>query len=157
MTLTGTVHLHFFHKPVCTSAFKLLYGLSNNKYNHALQLSSTPLNQIMHGNVGNLNALQQPSKSQIHYWFTTFLWENGDFDPATGFTHVPAYCSQELLYEMFCIDQNQTYFHIPSIRTFWDHIKSHFPHVKFLKQTRLGRCAFCMDVNHKKHQVLVIN
>lgn len=130
-----------------------MYGFSNNKYQHALILSKQPFLTYLHGNVGNLNAQQPALLSLIHYWFQEFIQNNGERDPVSHNIHIPSYISKELLYELFKTDQSTLHI-LPSLHHFLEYIKSHFPHVIFLKQTRLGRCTFCMDINHKKHQVI---
>ena len=46
------IHLRFEHISVCTTAFKMLYGLSNNKYSSALLDSKHPMTVLSHGNTG---------------------------------------------------------------------------------------------------------
>ena len=123
----GHVSLRFQHKQVCTTAFKLLYGLSNNKYKHALELCNNPLTQIIHGNIGNLNALQHPQHALMHYWILDFLQNNGDYDPASGAVHVPSYVTQESLYDLFRCDNTPSTVPLPSDTTFFEYIHAHFP------------------------------
>jgi hypothetical protein len=147
------IHLRFHGTKVCTTAFKLLYGFSNNKYTHALQLTETPYAPIYHGNTANLNAAQHTAHVNTHFWFYNFILANGDYDPSTGHIHIPEYVSHELLYELFIEDHVNENAQLPKERSFQEYIHTHFPHVKFLRHTRLGRCTFCLDIVHKKHNV----
>ena len=50
---------------LCQTAFKLLYGISNNKYYWALQASNTPEVLQVHKNVNNQNAVKQTAHKHM--------------------------------------------------------------------------------------------
>ena len=115
-----------------------MYGLSNNKYNHALQFSLQPNTSLTHGNIGNLHAFNAPAASIIHFWFTTFFYENGYYDPISSNIHIPVYITKELLYEMFQAKHQHLPHVLSCLKTFSIYLKVHFLNVKFLKHTQLG-------------------
>ena len=149
----GHSQLRFRGSPLCHRGFKLVYGFSNNKLTHAMQLAEHPYMPYIHGNVGNMNASDDQAHALTHYWFMNFILANGDRDPTSSNVHIPDYMSKELLYTLFVEEQGNEGVFLPKERSFQEYIRTHFPHVKFLKHTRLGRCTFCMDIAHKKHQV----
>jgi len=150
---SGHSQLRFRGALICHRGYKLVYGFSNNKFSHALRLAEHPYMPYIHGNVANLNASNDQAHMLTHYWFMNFIQTNGDRDPASNNIHIPDYVSKELLYTLFIEEQKEEGLLVPKERSFQEYIRTHFPNVKFLKHTRLGRCTFCMDIAHKKHQV----
>jgi hypothetical protein len=150
------VHLRFAGHPVCHTAFKHLYGLSNNKFSQALKDAQTPRTMITHGNICNHNAEKPGKKSLMHAWVDEFLNSSGDTDPISGHVHIPSYLTKDSLYEMFMEDCNlegTPSSTIPSYASFFRYFDLHFSHVRFLKHTRLGRCTFCMEYQERRRKI----
>jgi hypothetical protein len=138
------VNLHLFNHSVCASTFKLFHGISNNKYAHALELSHKPYTVLSHSNLDKINTLVLEYAYVIYAWIDKFLYNNDDTDPILGDIHLPMYIHQNELYNFFCTETNDSTT-LPSSSTFCNYIQSHYPHVKFLKHTCLGRCTFCLE------------
>ena len=107
----------------------------------------------IHRNVGNMNASNDQAHALTHYWFMNFILTNKDRDPTSSNVYILDYVLKELLYTLFVEEQGNEGVFLPKECSFQKYIRTHFSHVKFLKHTLLGRCTFCMDIAHKKHQV----
>jgi hypothetical protein len=71
--------------------FKLFYGISNNKYAHALEWSHEPYTVLSYGNLGKTNALVLEYAYAIHAWMNEFLHNNDDTNPVSGDIHLSMY------------------------------------------------------------------
>lgn len=152
----GPLHLLYRGVPVCQRAFKLLHGLSNNKFAQARKDAALPYTILTHGNLCNTNAEKPALHSQMHCWIEEYITANGDIDPVTSHVHIPAYVTHTSLYELFIADivgAGVAPDHVASVSTFGTYMKSHFSHVHFLKHTRLGRCRFCMEYQERCHKL----
>src|SRR5271163_2582378 len=125
---THHVHLCINGKSMCGKVFKLFYGLSNNKYAHALELTSNLLTLILHRNIRNLHTVHQPMHVLTHYWFLDFLRANGDFDLVTCHIHVLSYIIKDLLFKLF-IEEQVSNMLILKASAYKNYIKVHFLHV----------------------------
>ena len=148
----NVVQLIFHKQHVCQQAFKQLHGISNNKYSLAKHDAERPYTLITHGNIGNKNAEQPQRSSTIRTWMDQFLQENGDVDPVSGKIHVPSYINKHDLYETFVKLQSHSG-EVPSKTCFFGHIKRIYPHLRFIKHTRLGCCDFCLSYAEKRNAI----
>jgi hypothetical protein len=140
---SSSVHLHIFHYAVCPSVFKLFYRISNNKYTHTLKLSTEPYTVLTHDNLRNSNVLVLEYDYAVQVWMDEFLINNDDTDPVSGDIHLPMYIHQNNLYNYFYTETSLSKLSCSS--TFSNFIHSHYPHVRFVKHTRLEKCTFCLE------------
>ena len=129
--------------------FKNLYGISNNKYYKALELGKNPEAVVVHQNVNNQHASKPTARNNMHAWITTFVEGCGDHHPTENVIYIPRYIPQSSLYDMYkneWMEKRLNIQEIPSKSSFINTFDKYFPHVKFLKQTVLGRCDFCMSI-----------
>jgi hypothetical protein len=143
-------------KHLCQTGFKLLYGISNNKYYKALQSSDTPDVLPIHGNVNNQNAVRQTAREHMSNWLTSFVSSVGDPSPTDDTIYIPKYIPQTSLYTMYQNEWQEKKLkaaELPSPSSFLNIFHNYFTHVKFLKQTILGRCDFCMSIPMQKTKI----
>jgi len=165
-TTDNKLHLRFHQQDVCQTAFKKIYGISNNKFQAAQQEASTPFAIVAHGNLTNQNALRPKQSVMIHTWLDEFITNSTDQDPVSDKVYIPTYINHQELYEMFktetllqhsvdsiTMDGMNLPDRIPSQATFFRYFNEHFSHVKFLKQTRLGRCTFCIEIGERRKKI----
>jgi hypothetical protein len=74
---------------ICRTAFKLLYGISNNKFYAAMKDFDNPVSIVTHGNLGNRNASNETAKENMYNWVMDFIAEAGDCDPTNTTIHIP--------------------------------------------------------------------
>jgi hypothetical protein len=151
-----TVRLAVSGKEICNAAFKLLYGISNNKYATAMKSANIPHTIPVHGNIGNKHHSKFTSKQSMFNWITDFVEECGDAHPTDGTIYVPKYIAKTALYSMYKDDwrkSNLSLASIPSAGSFFTTLEEQFSHVKFLRKTLLGRCDFCMSIPLKKKSI----
>ena len=98
-------------------------------------------------------------KSQIESskWLKAVLTdETGDVHPENGNLYIPRYIHRNSLYQMYKnhhITLNLPSDKIPSDMSFYRTLDNNFQHVKFLRDTVLGRCDFCMSIPNLKKDV----
>jgi hypothetical protein len=57
------------------------------------------------------------------------------------------------MYKEHCLGQKQLLSSIPSSTAFYTVLEEKFSHIKFLKQTILGRCDFCLSIPDQKKNI----
>ena len=150
------VHLVVDKKSVCHAAFKQLYGISNNKYYAALEKVSEPDVIPVHGNLNNQHALKQTAREHMNHWITSYVDEAGEQNPTNDSIYIPKYVAKSSLYSMYQFDwiaRKLNASELPSPSSFYNIFERQFGHVKFLKQTVLGRCDFCMSIPTQKSKI----
>lgn len=150
------LHITVDKKPLCQTAFKLLYGISNNKYYAALHAVDTPDTIPIHGNINNQHALKQTAREHMSNWLTSFVEKVGDKSPTDYTIYIPKYIPKTSLYTMYEQEwhtNKQKAAELPSPSSFLNIFNHNFDHVKFLKQTILGRCDFCMSIPMQKSKI----
>lgn len=143
-------------KHVCNAAFKLLYGLSNNKFAAAQKDSVIPHSIPVHGNINNNNRSNFTAKQHVFNWIQDFVEECGDVHPTESTIYVPKYIAKTALYSAYKSSweaDNQPVNSLPSSSMFYTVLETKFAHVKFLKKTLLRRCDFCMSIPLKKKAI----
>ena len=149
-------NLIFVDRHVCNQAFKLLYGISNNKFSQALHDCQFPHTLPVHGNTGRTNRANISAQQHIFNWISEFIDSCGDRDPASDHIHFPCYISQHGMYSMYkhdCATHLVALRSIPSQTAFNKVMDSRFPNIRFLKKTRLGRCDFCLSIPLRRQQI----
>ena len=89
----------------------------------------------IHGNMDNINASDDQAHALTHYWFMNFILANRDQDPRSSNVHILDYVSKELLYMLFVEEQGNERVFLSKERSFQEYMRTHFPHIKFLKHT----------------------
>ena len=92
----------------------------------------------------------------MNSWLTVYIAETGDQDPTSHTIYIPKYITKTSLYLMFksaCISRGLRLSELPSSSSFFSVFDKYFGHVKFLKQTILGRCDFCMSIPAQKSKI----
>ena len=149
---TSILHVH--GKPVCQKAFKLLHGISNNKWNSVA--NNRDANRFpIHANTGNQNAVRTTTRVVLRTWLDEYIRSAGCANPAKDEIHLPVYLNKARLHEEFCShwkDKQLSKESAPSLNTFRNFLSTEYAHVKFLKQTRLGRCTFCLSIPDLKKE-----
>ena len=148
--------LLFGNNSVCNQGFKLLYGISNNKFAQALKDADFPYTLPTHGNLGHFNRESITVQEHIYTWIGNFIAACGDQDPSTDHIHFPCYISGHSMYEMYehdCSIHNMELETVPSESAFFAVLNNRFPNVRFLKKTRLGRCDFCLSIPLRRKQI----
>ena len=103
----------------------------------------------VHGNLGNQNALKETAKESIFCWINKFVQEVGDLSPVDDSVYIPQYIAEKTMFEIFQNDwivSKKDVKLLPSCSAFLRVLHKMFSHVKFLKQTTLGRCDFCLSI-----------
>ena len=150
------MHLVVDKKSVCHTAFKQLYGISNNKYYAALEKASEPDVIPVHGNLNNQHALKQTAREHMNHWITSYVDEAGKQNPTNDSIYISKYVAKSTLYSMYQFDwiaRKLNASELPSPSLFYNIFERQFAHVKFLKQTVLGRCDFCMSIPTQKSKI----
>jgi hypothetical protein len=141
-------------KSICCQAFKLIYGISNNKWTRAQRESSNPFAITVHGNTGRSVERGMTAKQSVYNWIHEFIEANGDHDPTHNLIHIPSYIYRNSLYDMYISDMNNsTILNPPSSTTFFNIMDKYFSNLIFLRKTRLRRCDFCMNMNIAKKRI----
>ena len=82
--------------------------------------------------------------------------EAGEQNPTNDSIYIPKYVAKSSLYSMYQFDwisRKLNASELPSTSSFYNIFDSQFSHVKFLKQTILGRCDFCMSIPTQKSKI----
>jgi hypothetical protein len=154
-TREGSVQFYVDGQALCHGAFKKIFGISNTRLNSALKDAANPRAEPVHGNIGNQNALHLEKRVHIRYWMEEFLTKNANFDPSTNHVHFASYITKDSLYKQFfgtLVAEDLHPTDIPSYSTFFRYIKHNFSNIKFLKNTLLGRCTFCLEIPDRMKQ-----
>ena len=140
--------------PVCHTAFKKLYGISNTKFGTS---KKGPENAVpIHGNIANNNATRTTARSYLKFWLEEFADTHGDADPKKSLVHIPSYIARSNLYDLFSESWKKSKYSkdaIPSPSIFYSYLDNDFSHLHFLQKTRLGRCSFCVTANEKRLKI----
>ena len=91
---------------LCPTAFRSLYGVSNNRFYQAADAGADGQAGLrIHGNVGNNNAGKKGETvmARMHAWLTKEFDKLGDQDiTITGRIYVPGNITHQSLYVRFC-------------------------------------------------------
>ena len=132
-------------KTVCINAFCSIYGISDHKFNVALNNLETV---TVHQHVGKKKTNEKHIFLQT--WFNWLIVSFGDHMPNSVNIYVPTFFTKTSLFqtavETFEMESGYNF----SEKFFVDFWKEHFPQVKISKSFRMGVCDTCMQIQEIK-------
>ena len=132
-------------KTVCINAFCSIYGISDHKFNVALNNLETV---TVHQHVGKKKTNEKHIFLQT--WFNWLIVSFGDHMPNSVNIYVPTFFTKTSLFqtavETFEMESGYNF----SEKFFVDFWKEHFPQVKVSKSFRMGVCDTCMQIQEIK-------
>ena len=130
---------------VCINAFCSIYGISQHKFNGALET----LDEVtVHGNVGR--KMKNEKEIFLQTWFNWLIRTYGDHMPNSNHIYLPTFFTKNDLFETALKNFEMESGYKFSEKFFLDFWKENFSQIKISKSFRMGVCDACMEYQQIK-------